>query len=244
MSPSSISISKLRADVDGRVIAPEDAEYDQARALFYGGMDRHPAAIVRVKDDMDVVRVVALARESGLELAVRSGGHSIPGHSVSEGGIVIDLADMRALEIDVEARTAWAQTGLTALGFTTAAAEHGLGVGFGDTGSVGIGGITLGGGVGYLVRKYGLTIDDLLAADIVTADGEIRHVDAEHEPDLFWAIRGGGGTSASRRGSGSACTRSTPWSAACCSCPPTSTRSPASWPRPRPRPRSSRRSRT
>ncbi len=142
---------------------------------------------------MDVVRVVALARESGLELAVRSGGHSIPGHSVSEGGIVIDLADMRALEIDVEARTAWAQTGLTALGFTTAAAEHGLGVGFGDTGSVGIGGITLGGGVGYLVRKYGLTIDDLLAADIVTADGEIRRVDAEHEPDLFWAIRGGGG---------------------------------------------------
>ena len=193
MSPSSISISKLRADVDGRVIAPEDDEYDQARALFYGGMDRHPAAIVRVKDDMDVVRVVALARESGLQLAVRSGGHSIPGHSVSEGGIVIDLADMRALEIDVEARTAWAQTGLTALGFTTAAAEHGLGVGFGDTGSVGIGGITLGGGVGYLVRKYGLTIDDLLAADIVTADGDVRRVDAEHEPDLFWAIRGGGG---------------------------------------------------
>ncbi|HEX6581490.1 MAG TPA: FAD-binding oxidoreductase [Actinomycetota bacterium] len=193
VSPSSISISKLRADVDGRVIAPEDAEYDQARALFYGGMDRHPAAIVRVKDDMDIVRVVALARESGLELAVRSGGHSIPGHSVSEGGIVIDLADMRALDIDVEARTTWAQTGLTALEFTTAAAEHGLGVGFGDTGSVGIGGLTLGGGVGYLVRKYGLTIDDLLAADIVTADGEIHHVDAEHEPDLFWAIRGGGG---------------------------------------------------
>jgi FAD/FMN-containing dehydrogenase len=192
-SPSSISIPKLRADVGGRVIGPDDPDYDQARALFYGGIDRHPAAIVRVKDDMDVVRVVALARESGLELAVRSGGHSIPGHSVSEGGIVIDLADMRALEIDVEARTAWAQTGLTALGFTTAAAEHGLGVGFGDTGSVGIGGITLGGGVGYLVRKYGLTIDDLLAADVVTADGDVRRVDAEHEPDLFWAIRGGGG---------------------------------------------------
>jgi FAD/FMN-containing dehydrogenase len=192
-SPSSISIEKIRADIGGRVIAPDNPEYDSARSVFYGGIDRHPAVIVRVKDDMDVARVVALARESGLELAVRSGGHSIPGHSVSEGGIVIDLADMRALEIDVEARTAWAQTGLTALEFTTAAAEHGLGVGFGDTGSVGIGGITLGGGVGYLVRKFGLTIDDLLAADIVTADGEIRHVDAEHEPDLFWAIRGGGG---------------------------------------------------
>jgi FAD/FMN-containing dehydrogenase len=112
---------------------------------------------------------------------------------VSEGGIVIDLADMRALEIDAEARTAWAQTGLTAVEFTTAAAEHGLGIGFGDTGSVGIGGITLGGGVGYLVRKHGLTIDSLQAADIVTADGEIRRVDVENEPDLFWTIRGGGG---------------------------------------------------
>ena len=192
-SPSSISIPKLRADVAGRVIAPEDPEYDSARSVFYGGIDRHPAAIVRVKDDMDVARVVALARETGLELAVRSGGHSISGLCVSEGGIVIDLADMRALEIDPEARTAWAQTGLTAVDFTTAAAEHGLGIGFGDTGSVGIGGITLGGGVGYLVRKYGLTIDSLQAADIVTADGEIRRVDAENEPDLFWAIRGGGG---------------------------------------------------
>jgi FAD/FMN-containing dehydrogenase len=192
-SPSSISIPKLRADVGGRVIAPDDPEYDSARSVFYGGIDRHPAAIVRVKDDMDVARVVALARESGLELAVRSGGHSIAGHGVSEGGIVIDLADMRALEIDAEARTAWAQTGLTAVEFTTAAAEHGLGIGFGDAGSVGIGGITLGGGVGYLVRKHGLTIDSLQAADIVTADGEIRRVDVENEPDLFWTIRGGGG---------------------------------------------------
>ena len=192
-STSSISIPKLRADVGGRVIAPEDPEYDSARSVFYGGIDRHPAAIVRVRDDMDVARVVALARETGLELAVRSGGHSISGLCVSEGGIVIDLADMRALEIDPEARTAWAQTGLTAVEFTTAAAEHGLGIGFGDTGSVGIGGITLGGGVGYLVRKHGLTIDSLQAADIVTADGEIRRVDAENEPDLFWAIRGGGG---------------------------------------------------
>jgi FAD/FMN-containing dehydrogenase len=192
-SPATISIPKLRADVGGRVIGPDDDGYDEARTPFYGGIDRHPAAIVRVRDDMDVARVVALARETGLELAVRSGGHSISGLCVSEGGIVIDLADMRALEIDPEARTAWAQTGLTAVEFTTAAAEHGLGIGFGDTGSVGIGGITLGGGVGYLVRKYGLTIDDLLAADIVTADGEIRRVDAENEPDLFWAIRGGGG---------------------------------------------------
>ncbi len=193
MSNSSISISKLRTDVGGRVIGPEDPEYDEARTVFYGGIDRRPAVIVRVKDDMDVSRVVSLARETGVELAVRSGGHSIPGHGVSEGGIVIDLADLRAFDIDVEDRSVWAQTGLTAGEFSAAANAYGLGTGFGDTGSVGIGGITLGGGIGYLARKHGLTIDDLLAADVVTADGEIRRVDAETEPDLFWAIRGGGG---------------------------------------------------
>jgi FAD/FMN-containing dehydrogenase len=112
---------------------------------------------------------------------------------VSHGGIVLDVSGMKALDIDVEGRTAWAETGLTATELTTALGEQGLALGFGDTGSVGIGGITLGGGVGYLVRKFGLTIDDLLAAEIVTADGRLLHVDAETHPDLFWAIRGGGG---------------------------------------------------
>jgi FAD/FMN-containing dehydrogenase len=175
------------------VIAPGDAAYDQARAVFYGGFDRWPAVIVRVADESDVSRVVSLARASGLELAIRSGGHSTAGHSVSDGGIVLDLSNLRALRIDAERRTAWAQTGLTAGEYTTAAGTHGLATGFGDTGSVGIGGITLGGGVGYLVRKYGLTIDDLLAADLVTADGQLLRVDADNHPDLFWAIRGGGG---------------------------------------------------
>jgi FAD/FMN-containing dehydrogenase len=124
---------------------------------------------------------------------VRSGGHSAAGHGVSEGGVVLDLADMRALEIDVEGRTAWAEAGLTAGEYTTAAGEHGLATGFGDTGSVGIGGITLGGGVGFLVRKHGLTVDDLLAAELVTAEGELLRADAESHPDLFWALRGGGG---------------------------------------------------
>ena len=190
---STLSIEKLRADLTGRVIAPEDDGYDEARALFYGGFDRRPSAIVRVADETDVSRVVALARDTGIELAVRSGGHSLAGHSVSEEGIVLDLSDMKALDVDAEGRTAWAQTGLTAAEFTNGAGAHGLGIGFGDTGSVGIGGITLGGGVGYLVRKHGLTIDDLLAADIVTADAELRRVEAKTDPDLFWAIRGGGG---------------------------------------------------
>jgi FAD/FMN-containing dehydrogenase len=192
-APTTISIPKLRKDFKDRVIAPGDSDYDKARTVFYGGVDRHPAVIIKVADSNEVSRVVNLARESGLELAVRSGGHSLVGHSVTEGGIVLDLSNMKGLEIDAASRTAWAETGLTAGEVTTAAAAHGLAVGFGDTGSVGIGGITLGGGVGYLVRKYGLTIDNLLAAEVVTADGQIRHVDEQTHPDLFWAIRGGGG---------------------------------------------------
>jgi FAD/FMN-containing dehydrogenase len=192
-TPNGFSMPQLRASVAGQVIAPEDAAYDAARTPFYGGFDRCPAVIVRVANATDVSRVVMLARETGLELAIRSGGHSAVGHGTSDGGIVLDLSNMRALDINVEARTAWAETGLTAGEYTAAAAAHGLATGFGDTGSVGIGGITLGGGVGYFTRKYGMTIDDLLAAEIVTADGQLLYVDAETHPDLFWAIRGGGG---------------------------------------------------
>src|SRR6266542_4190604 len=191
--PTAISIPQLRAALNGRVIEPDDAEYDEARTVFYGGIDRRPAVIVRAADATDVAHVVALARETGSELAVRSGGHSIAGHGVSEGGIVLDLSDMRALDIDADRRTAWAEPGLTAGEYSTAAAAHGLATGFGDSGSVGIGGITVGGGVGFLIRKHGLTIDDLLAADVVTADCRLLRADAETHPDLFWAIRGGGG---------------------------------------------------
>src|SRR5215207_182667 len=185
--------ARLRAALNGRVITPDDAGYDEARTVFPGGIDRRPALIVRVAEATDVSRVVGLARDGGLELAIRSGGHSGAGHSTTAGGIVLDLRGMKGLEIDVEGRTAWAETGLTASEYTAAVGAHGLATGFGDTGSVGIGGITLGGGVGYLVRKYGLTIDDLLAAEVVTADGELLRADAETHPDLFWAIRGGGG---------------------------------------------------
>lgn len=188
-----ILLQELRSNLNGRVITPDTAGYDEARTLFYGGMDRRPAVIVRPADANDVARVVSLARDSGSALAIRSGGHSVVGHSVPEGGIMLDLKDMCALHIDAERRVAWAETGLTAGEYTRAAGAYGLVTGFGDTGSVGIGGITLGGGVGYLVRKYGLTIDDLLAAEVVTADGQLLHVDAEHHPDLFWAMRGGGG---------------------------------------------------
>jgi FAD/FMN-containing dehydrogenase len=187
------SMPALSDALTGRVITPKDPDYDTARTVYPGDIDRRPALIVRVANAADVARVIALARETGVELAVRSGGHSPAGHGVSEGGIVLDLSDMRAIEIDHERRIAWAETGLTAGEYTTATGRHGLATGFGDSGSVGIGGITLAGGVGFLVRKHGLTIDSLLAAEIMTADGELLHVDAEHHPDLFWAIRGGGG---------------------------------------------------
>ena len=173
------SSSTLADQLKGRVILPAHPDYDEARSVFYGNVDSRPSAIVKVANADDVARAIAHAREAGLELAVRSGGHSVAGHSTTEGGVVVDLTDMKKLEIDPERRIAWAETGLTAGEYTAAAGRHGLATGFGDTGSVGIGGITLGGGVGFLARKHGLAIDSLIAADIVTADRELLRVDAE-----------------------------------------------------------------
>jgi FAD/FMN-containing dehydrogenase len=191
--PAAQAIESLRASIAGRVITTADPDYDAARAVLFGAFDARPAAIARVTGPDDVAHTIGVARECRLELAVRSGGHSAAGHSTTDGGLVIDLRELKDLDIDVDGRTAWAGTGLTAAEYTTATAEHGLATGFGDTGSVGIGGITLGGGVGYLSRLHGLTIDSLLAAEVVTADGRVLQVDEDSHPDLFWAIRGGGG---------------------------------------------------
>lgn len=186
-------LAELRGFIRGRLILPEDEGYESARAAFYGWVDKKPAAIARVADAEDVAKVITFANQNSIELAVRSGGHSGAGHCVSDGGLVLDMAEMQAIQIDAAARTAWAESGATAGQYTLAAAEHGLATGFGDTGTVGIGGITLGGGVGYLSRKLGLTIDSLLAADMLLADGRLVRVDSQNHPDLFWAIRGGGG---------------------------------------------------
>jgi FAD/FMN-containing dehydrogenase len=193
ISETGIPIDQVRADLNGQVIAPDDPGYDEARASFYPMFDRRPALIVRPADAGEVAYVVGLARDNGVELAVRSGGHSMAGHSTSEGGIVLDLGAMKGIDIDPKARTAWVEAGVLAGELTDAAGEHDMAIGLGDTGSVGIGGLTLGGGVGFLVRKHGLTIDNLLAADVVTADGSVLRADHEQNPDLFWAIRGGGG---------------------------------------------------
>lgn len=181
------------AELTGRVIGPDDPGYDHARAVFYGGIDKRPSAIIRVEDVADVQQAITAARDGGYELAVRSGGHSIAGHSSTDGGIVIDVRSLDAIEIDPVTRTAWVGTGATAFQVTEAAAKHGLVVGFGDSGSVGVGGITLAGGIGFLVRKFGLTIDSVLGAEIVTADGQHLIVDAANHADVFWAVRGGGG---------------------------------------------------
>ncbi len=187
------SITELRAALLGEVVAPDDPEYESARLVVNAAVDRRPALIVRPVDSADVTLAVSLAGTEGLELAVRGGGHSFAGHGTTDGGLVLDMSNMRALHVDPQRRIAWAQAGLTAGQYTAQAARHGLTTGFGDTGSVGIAGLTLGGGIGWLVRKHGLTIDDLLAVELVTADGERLRVDFERHPDLFWALRGGGG---------------------------------------------------
>jgi FAD/FMN-containing dehydrogenase len=186
-------IAELRRVCAGPVLTPRDDGYDAARAVYFTSIDRRPEAIVRVANPADAGRVVVLAHESGRELAVRNGGHSVAGHSVIDGGIVLDLSALRSLEIDVARRVARAGAGLTAGEYTTATGAHGLATGFGDAPSVGIGGITLSGGIGFLHRKTGMTIDSVVSADVVTANGQqVRASEASH-PDLFWAIRGGGG---------------------------------------------------
>lgn len=184
---------RLPAGSTGRVITATDSDYDKTRAVMYGGCDKRPGAIVRVADAADISAAIAYARDSGLELAVRSGGHSGAGHSTTQGGLVIDVRDLTEIDIDPATRTVWVGAGVTAIALTEALAPHNLIVGFGDAGTVGISGITLGGGVGYLARKYGLSIDSLLAVELVTADGKLLLADEANHPELFWALRGGGG---------------------------------------------------
>ena len=188
-----ISVDDLRAQLEGELITPDDPSYDDARQVFFKGVDKRPLAVAQVSGADDVAAVVNAAREGGLELAVRSGGHSRPGYGTIDGGLVIDLSRMDGVEMDADDGTAWVETGATARKYTLAAAEKGRATGLGDTGSVGIGGITLAGGIGFVVRKTGLTIDNLLAAEVVTADGEVVQASDDSEPDLFWAIRGGEG---------------------------------------------------
>jgi FAD/FMN-containing dehydrogenase len=199
MSATTLSPASVRAALDGHpagdvaVLTPDDDAYEAARHIEPGGVDWRPAAIVRPADAAGVARTVGFARDAGAELAVRAGGHSALGLGRGPGALTLDLRGLDSIELDTDGRTAWAGGGLTAGAYSQAVGAHGLVTPFGDTASVGIGGITLAGGVGLLARSRGLTIDSLVGAEVVTADGEIVVADADHEPDLFWGLRGGGG---------------------------------------------------
>jgi FAD/FMN-containing dehydrogenase len=195
-TPPSITTEEFRAfrlRVKGQVLMPCDEGYDEARALHNTRIDHKPAIIVRVADASDVSRAVRFARQQSLTLGVRSGGHSIAGQSVVDGGLVIDMSALDDVRIDAEAKVAWVQPGALAGRVADETQAFGLAIPFGDAGSVGVGGITLGGGVGFLVRKHGLTIDHVAGVEMVTADGQIVHASADENPELFWGVRGGGG---------------------------------------------------
>lgn len=187
------TIEDLRFHVRGEVILRDDPGYETARKLWNGTIDKHPTLIVKCVGAADVIRAVQFARSHSFEVAIRGGGHSVAGLSMSEGGMVIDLSRMKGVQVDVARRTAWAEAGLTLGEFMHETQTFGLATTTGIVSHTGLSGLTLGGGMGWLANKYGLTIDNLLAADVVTANGQLLRVSADEHPDLFWAIRGGGG---------------------------------------------------
>ena len=187
------ALGALAERVTGQVIRPGDDGYEEARQVRNGMIDARPAAIVRCATAEDVVAVVKLAAEKGMDLAVRGGGHSVPGFGTAEGALVADLSPMQSVEVDDAARTATAGGGTTWGRFNDVTAAHGLATTGGVVSTTGIGGLTLGGGIGYLCRAHGLSCDNLIAARVVTADGALVTASADENADLFWALRGGGG---------------------------------------------------
>jgi FAD/FMN-containing dehydrogenase len=186
-------ISALREAVRGQVLGEGDPEYDEARRVWNGAIDRRPALVVRCADVADVQQAVAFASGHGLPIAVRGGGHSVAGFSTCDGGVVVDLGLMRSVFVDADARVARAQPGATGADFDAATQQHGLATTLGVVSTTGIAGLTLGGGIGWLMRKHGLACDNLLSVELVTADGRVVSASADENPDLFWALKGGGG---------------------------------------------------
>jgi FAD/FMN-containing dehydrogenase len=187
------TVQELRESVRGDVIAPGDPTYDEARAVWNGLIDKRPALVVRAVGVADVLAAVQFARSQGLELAVRGGGHSLPGFSTSDGGMVLDLGRMKSIRVDPVRQRAVVEAGATWREFDHEAQAFGLAVTGGLVSSTGVAGFTLGGGIGWLMRRYGLACDNLVGADVVTADGRYLRASADENPDLFWGLRGGGG---------------------------------------------------
>ena len=187
------ALSELKASMAGEIVAPDDATYDRHRAVWNGSIDRRPALIARCTSAADVSAAVRFAGRSRLPLAVKGGGHSFPGHSVCDDGIVVDLGEMKGIAVDPQARTATAEAGVLLGELDRETQAHGLAVPSGIVTHTGVAGLTLGGGIGWLQRKYGLTIDQLLSVDLITAEGELVKASETENPDLFWGVRGGGG---------------------------------------------------
>ena len=192
----SIATRAVPAGLDsfaGELLLPGDAGYEQVRRVHNGLIDKRPSLIARCLTTPDVADAVRYARVTGLEIAVRGGGHNVAGNAVTEGGLMIDLSAMKGVHVDPTARTIWAQGGVLWRELNRAAHAHGLATTGGVVSSTGIAGLTLGGGEGWLMGRYGMTVDNVLAVELVTADGDMLAVDDQHHPDLFWALRGGGG---------------------------------------------------
>ena len=191
--PNDDAVRELAARTSGAVLTPDSPGYDAARAVHNGIVDKRPAIIVRCRTAGDIAAALAFARRTGREVSVRGGGHNVAGRAVTDGGVMIDLAEMTAVAVDPERRTATAQGGVRWGQLNDAAGAHGLAVTGGLVSTTGIAGYTLGGGRGWLMARYGLAADNLIAAELVTAAGDVLTVDGTSDPDLFWAIRGGGG---------------------------------------------------
>jgi FAD/FMN-containing dehydrogenase len=193
ISGTGVDVSRLRRTLDGKAMVPGDEGYDSAREVWNAMADRRPAVAVRCTSNADVAAAIAFARQHNLEIGVRCGGHSILGTCVPEGGLLIDLAGMRSVRVDPDARRAWVQGGALLGNLDRAAQEFGLATTAGNVSHTGVGGLTLGGGMGWLARRFGLACDNVVSYEIVTADGATLRVSESEHDDLFWGLRGGGG---------------------------------------------------
>jgi FAD/FMN-containing dehydrogenase len=187
------SMSKLREGMSGEVLAPGDPGYEEARRIHNGLIDRRPAVIARCRHSADVAHAVGVARDRELEISVRGGGHNVAGKAVTDGGLMIDLSEMKQVDVEPSLRTARAQGGVTVGEYDRATAAFGLATTSGTVSTTGMAGLTLGGGEGWLMARYGLAVDNLISAEVVLASGEVVTASEEKNPDLFWALRGGGG---------------------------------------------------
>ncbi len=186
-------VTQLKSTISGSVVLPQDSNYDEVRSIWNAMIDRRPAVIVQCADAADASSAFTFARDNGLEISIRGAGHNIAGNSLNDDGLLIDFSNMKNVRVDVEKKRAYVEPGATLGDFDAATQAHGLATPVGINSTTGIAGLTLGGGFGWLTRKYGLTIDNLISVNVIIADGSTVTASEDENSDLFWALRGGGG---------------------------------------------------